>query len=926
MLSGPGLSRKSTKCGACTSRSIPIPERISPILHNSDATACKSGDQSGFLAGRPGGPADPRRLILLAGDVEQNPGPRWPCGYCGANINNRDYSIRCVDCTRYIHRKCLGWDVETMKAHDKYRWHCGCTPEPAPLPRPEPRTTKRIRILQLNVDGWRSKEKALKKLTHDTAADVLVLQETKLTESAKVPVDKDWTVFREDRKIHRKSTDGERAQGGVAIAVRPGIDCMKIETIKAPTGSALESVAVKIRTQTGWMEITNVYRPPAKTGATDNRDASPYLDKWPTNKNCVICSDINAHGSWDRSHQEDEIGDQVDEWMLAKGMCLLNSGAPTRMSKVGRGSAPDITVVHASRAHCFNWTTLESIGSDHYPILIATTERASVQRNRPKFNFKKADWGEFTRILEESSSLRQTPSESLEKAEKDFVAAVLDAAKGSVPVTTRGNIKPWWTPECETAKRKMNRCENEVHKHPGDVQLQERAKEAVIAFRKVVENSKRQSWRDFAAELSPRDPTSRVWNVIREMDGRGKQRLPNTPIYEDGKNLSSDMEKASFACRSYAATSRYLVRREDTKRAYEVIRDAVKDNEDRVNAPFSLPELKQVLRDMKPKAAGPDEIHPLMLKHLGEAGQQFLLYLINRSWEESRVCSTWRTALIVPILKKKKPSDRIKSYRPVSLLSCVSKCMETMVQWRISDWAWRNKIVPNEQAGFQPKRSTTDVIANIVQSAMDALQEKKRTLLVAVDFRAAFDRVWRNGLLLDLALLGLRGRCLRWLRAWLSDRRAAVRWNEEKSKPKLFAQGMPQGSPLSSLLYCLSTSNLPEAIKSSAPEVMVNQFADDLTLQVTGRKPEDAATGMQKALDSVTEWSRKNYVEIAVDKTAAMVISVDPRETAGKVTPDLKMLNESTKASHTKRRRRFSEWKSTANYVSRTTRALPKRI
>ena len=104
---------------------------------------------------------------------------------------------------------------------------------------------------------------------------------------------------------------------------------------------------------------------------------------------------------------------------------------------------------------------------------------------------------------------------------------------------------------------------------------------------------------------------------------------------------------------------------------------------------------------------------------------------------------------------------------------------------------------------------------------------------------------------------------------------------------------MPQGSPLSPLLYCLSTSNLPEAIKSSAPEVMVNQFADDLTLQVTGRKPEDAATGMQKALDSVTEWSRKNYVEIAVDKTAAMVISVDPRETAGKVTPDLKMLNES---------------------------------
>ena len=107
---------------------------------------------------------------------------------------------------------------------------------------------------------------------------------------------------------------------------------------------------------------------------------------------------------------------------------------------------------------------------------------------------------------------------------------MLDAAKGSVPVTTRGNIKPWWTAECEKAKKEMLRREKEVRKHHGGARLQEEATRAMAAFRKTVENSKRQTRRDLAVELSPRDPTSRVWSVIRDMDGRGKQSLPTTPI------------------------------------------------------------------------------------------------------------------------------------------------------------------------------------------------------------------------------------------------------------------------------------------------------------------------------------------------------------------------------------------------------------
>ena len=82
-------------------------------------------------------------------------------------------------------------------------------------------------------------------------------------------------------------------------------------------------------------------------------------------------------------------------------------------------------------------------------------------------------------------------------------------------------------------------------------------------------------------------------------------------------------------------------------------------------------------------------------------------------------------------------------------------------------------MIPEQQPGFQPRRSTLDTLASISQRAMENLQKPKpeRTLLNAVDFTAAFDRVWKGGLLRDLASWNLPKRCLARLRASLSDRR-----------------------------------------------------------------------------------------------------------------------------------------------------------
>ena len=624
------IAAERIMCGAFQRRSIPMSLDIANSTFNGAARTEKN-ESGGFLARRLGDPVDLSRRLLEAGDIEPNPGPKWPCGFCNKEVKNTGWSIKCVDCLQYIHRECLGWSVREIKSYDGYRWHCGCdhlksnTADPNPI---RPRTKEGLKIIQLNVDGWRGKGDVVKKLAYDTQADILVLQETKLTEKAKVPNSGDWVVFRKDRTVHQTETTNERAQGGVAIAVRPGLECKEI-SLSMPLTAVLETVSIAVKTGNSWLEIHNVYRPPAKSGQYDQRDSKPYLDKWPCGSNSIIFADMNAHGSWDRNKVEDKIGEEVDEWLINKDMCLLNSGGATRVAKNGSGTAPDITVVHSSRANHCNWTTIDSVGSDHLPILISSCNKVSKVRTRPNLNMKKADWPEFERLLEQSLSLPED-FKSLEALEKLFAKAIMNAAKGSIPVTTRKDCKPWWTKECAVAKKSMNNIQRQLRKSPGDDLLISAAEEASKVFKKTIEVSKREAWRKYAAELSPRDPTTKVWNTLRAMDGRKKERLPNTPVDYGGKSITADREKAKVACKTYASVSRVTVKREDSKQAYLTLREAIKLNWDsEINESFSIAELGEALRSLKPKSAGSDGVHPLMLKHLA-----------NAQWGEGKGIST----------------------------------------------------------------------------------------------------------------------------------------------------------------------------------------------------------------------------------------------------------------------------------------------
>jgi len=166
---------------------------------------------------------------------------------------------------------------------------------------------------------------------------------------------------------------------------------------------------------------------------------------------------------------------------------------------------------------------------------------------------------------------------------------------------------------------------------------------------------------------------------------------------------------------------------------------------------FNIVELCQALRKLKQKKApGPDKIHNEMLFNLGTKGKEVLCRLVNTTWRTSGIPKAWRTAQIIPLLKKGKPPGEAKSYRPISLTSCIGKLAERMVNNRLYWYLENSNSLNPHQAGFRKGSSTEDQLFKLSQNIQDGFQETKHTVAIFVDLQQAYDRVWRKGLLMKM--------------------------------------------------------------------------------------------------------------------------------------------------------------------------------
>jgi hypothetical protein len=209
-------------------------------------------------------------------------------------------------------------------------------------------------------------------------------------------------------------------------------------------------------------------------------------------------------------------------------------------------------------------------------------------------------------------------------------------------------------------------------------------------------------------------------------------------------------------------------------------------NTDILNEEFTEPKLEEAIKSLKAgKQPGVDYIFPEFIKHLGHNAKRALLHVLNSYWNlKENHPSEWVKERIIPTLKKGKQKQLLSSYRPIALTSAIVKVQEKMLLARLKWYLEKNNNLAPEQAGFRENRSTSQQIFRFTQEKKETLNMQESVLAVFIDFKGAYDTIWREKLINKLKSTGVRGKMLNWLRRFLVQRWISTKFNNTSSKYK----------------------------------------------------------------------------------------------------------------------------------------------
>lgn len=166
----------------------------------------------------------------------------------------------------------------------------------------------------------------------------------------------------------------------------------------------------------------------------------------------------------------------------------------------------------------------------------------------------------------------------------------------------------------------------------------------------------------------------------------------------------------------------------------------------------------------KSNALGPDELRLSMIKPLLSALTGFLTTLFNRSITDGWSPAIWKKAIIVPINKIAVPMT-VSDYRPIALLSPLSKILERLGSDQITQFLEKFSILDPWQCGFRRGHSTATALLKLVNDVRAGMDRRRVTVLVLFDFSKAFETVHHGILLSKLRSMGFDSHELNWVRS-----------------------------------------------------------------------------------------------------------------------------------------------------------------
>ena len=269
------------------------------------------------------------------------------------------------------------------------------------------------------------------------------------------------------------------------------------------------------------------------------------------------------------------------------------------------------------------------------------------------------------------------------------------------------------------------------------------------------------------------------------------------------------------------------------------------------------------------KASGPDEVSAHMLKFTAVSVSPSITTLFNMSLSLGCVPAEWKVARVTPVPKVSKPTLP-DHFRPISLLSILSKILERHICILIRDHLTYHSLLSDHQWGFRPGRSTTSALLSTLSDWHDELDHGNDICAVFFDYRKAFDSVPHLPLVEKLMDFFLDPSIVTWITSYLCDRMQSVVIDGESSNLVRVVSGVPQGSVLGPLLFCIYIDSV--ALCTQSVNVHNVLYADDLLLYKVIACAQDFID-MQQDVLAIERWSTNNFLTLNSAKCKVMVVS-----------------------------------------------------
>lgn len=687
---------------------------------------------------------------------------------------------------------------------------------------------KKLKIVQINIRSANSNKTLLEKFMLDNEIDIASLSETWFNHNTNFNL-KDYKTYFNSRP------DG---YGGVGFLIKNEISVKIIN--KNNNTQRLEFMEIEIIIERLKMNLISFYNSSNRSVREISEEFELFLENYKDNNLTIIMGDINAHHNlWEENRRNDSLGIRIADIITASNLCILNNGKHTRKDeRTNTTYAVDITLATNDISSQLAWECIhESIGSDHYPIVIETNHNVNMNKTISKVNWKQ--------VKIELNNFNPKHTFSLEDFEENIEEIIKNNTK-HIKMDPRKIPKPWWTEKIQRLYE-IKKQKELLYKNKNDLYTAIEFKKAMAKLKLEIKKIKKQKWNEYINDINPQTCSKDIWQKINKIHKQNKEKFNLI----DNKNTAKQFLDINFP--------------------NKIIEENMPFNPNKLKRfenEFDYNEICEVIQNSKNTAPGSDRISYKLWKEMDYKYIETFTDHFNKVWQQFYYPEKWKESIIKPIKKPNKDEQVIANYRGIALQNVDLKIINKLIQKRLENQILINKSQPNRQYGFRKGYSIQDYFVDLLTEIQNGKNKKMKMAIVSIDLSKAFDLVNNKILIEDLKKENVDANIINWIYLFLINRKVTLK-TKEGDVSNITNMGVPQGSALSPILFNIYT-RIIHTLESE--HIKIYQFADDISILITQNSENKLIKTIENLIRDLNRILSEKNLQINLNKTQYMKI------------------------------------------------------